>query len=151
MTGTNEPPAFGPARNAALAKRLGYTAQKRCGINKDYWVLLDPQGKVCATSSAGEDAVFRTKGKPLPSGVPDYCGSDADCFGLLAELVRVNEFYIQFYDEGHGKTCEIQDCPPHDGPVNHTSNLPNKREALRDAITAAAWQALTAKKEAENE
>ena len=139
MTGTNELPAFGPARNAALAKLLGWTH-----IHVVPGVL---------------SADMKLKGfSPTTDRLKtilDYCGSDADCFGLLVRLNALNWIVGITCAMYASAACTVNTTLRSEiEPCDYLSffaqsELEEEADALRDAITAAAWKALTAQKEGE--
>ena len=81
MNEPTEPPAFGPERNAALALLLYGTA---C---------------ICGDPACKAAIPYFTK------DAPNYCGNDADCFALLAELYK-SKFEIEIC-EGSQSTLPV--------------------------------------------
>ena len=145
MTNTNEPPAFGPQRNAALAELLGAKRYALTHVGPHLYRLLTPFQAEVTADYPGYYCEADFDALPMPSSLmytTDYCGNDADCFRLLAEtsyfvssrLSAKVKFVLESDDFLVGSAA---------------SSLSDKREALRDAITAAAWKARTSQKESQ--
>ena len=133
MTNTNEPPAVGPQRNAALAELLGWTN-----------VIIGRKGEWASGNPPGTSIPLRVE------STPDYCGNDADCFRLLAEL-NARKIRVEILTTAVTVWLTCKNSPHyHCAVVDIDNSLPDKREALRDAITAAAWKARQAQKESED-
>lgn len=125
---TETMPAFGADRNEKISKLLGWkmsTARYWHNPNKLYG---------------------------CPELLPDYCGDDAACFGLMVTLQNLP--FVRFatlYNTGEASCVKIgtdllnyPDGWTYD--ACEQSELPGAA-GCRDAITQAAWEALTAAKE----
>ena len=139
---TETMPAFGAERNVAIAKMLGW---KWCRHNTDHHLVVTPYLPDRELHSEWEycDAPLTFANWQLDM-MPDYCGDDGDCFGLLVTMhdsgftLHVGAFFISVqpaYDD-----C-ISAYPP---PI---VIFFSESDGLRDAITQAAWLALSAAKE----
>ena len=134
MTNINEPPAVGPQRNAALAELLGWTF---------YGSKHEPSVGWYSPAEPEKASVWNRE-------PPNYCGNDADCFRLLAEL-NARKIRVEILTTAVTVWLTCKNSPHyHCAVVDIDNSLPDKREALRDAITAAAWKARQAQKESED-
>ena len=119
---TETMPAFGAERNEKISKLLGWKMS-----TARYWHNPD-----------------RLYG--CPELLPDYCGDDAACFGLLVTLLD----HIEIKDLAmgrYGQRVLVTVVLNRPEQVNGLSDFPETNAGWRDAITQAAWEALTAEKE----
>ena len=121
---TDAMPALGAERNVKLAELLGWkNAHVSCGA----WYGHAP-GSVFVTA------------------IPDFCRDDAACFGLLITLLD----HIEIKDLAmgrYGQRVLVTVVLNRPEQVNGLSDFPETNAGWRDAITQAAWKALTAAKE----
>ena len=125
---TETMPAFGADRNAAIARLLGWLISKT--------ELCRGMAPDC----------------PIITRVPNYCDDDGACFRLLVTLQKlpvVREIALRYIDETVCVKISTDLLNYSDGwtyDACEQSTLPGEC-GWRDAITQAAWEALTAAKE----
>ena len=138
-------PAFGAERNVAIARLLGWTG---------LYLAQSPRTPGGAWGNDPADAPGlggqRVACNFLRSAVPNYCGNNGDCFGLLVTLQLQTTPYNTEILRNQGLPC----CTVAPARCSNTpfffydgySELSGEA-GWRDAITQAAWLALTAAKE----
>lgn len=134
-------PAFGANRNLKIAELLGWTG---------LYLAQSPRTPGGAWGNDPADAPGlggqRVACNFLRSAVPNYCGDDAACFGLLVTLLD----HIEIKDLAmgrYGQRVLVTVVLNRPKQVNGLSDFPETNAGWRDAITQAAWVALTAAKE----
>ena len=146
---TETMPAFGAERNLQIAELLGWTG------------LYLAQSQRTPGGAWGNDPADapgvggqRVACNFLRSAVPNYCGDNGDCFGLLVTLQKlpvVREIALRYIDETVCVKISTDLLNYSDGwtyDACEQSTLPGEC-GWRDAITQAAWEALSAAKETE--
>ena len=146
---TETMPAFGAERNLSLALLLGWRVEPMPSKRPYDHALCNPAG----------DAIAYGVGDWIGycihvNAVPDYCGDNGDCFGLLVTLQKlpvVREIALRYIDETVCVKISTDLLNYSDGwtyDACEQSTLPGEC-GWRDAITQAAWEALSAAKETE--